>query len=322
MRAMLWPLERIGAAVATLFGVAVLVFAAARLLPGSYASMVLGPLSTAEERAAVTAELGLDQNIVTQFFLWLGSALGGDFGTSFVSRVPVAEEIASRLPVTVGIAGITIVLTIAIGVPLGFLLARRASGRGSAFGRLFSALGISVPEFVLASAIVFLFSRFALGVSVGGYVPFDADPMRSLGSLLLPSIVLAVFCVTATARVARDAVLAVTVEPHITAAVARGETRGFITRHHLLRNAALPILTITSTLMATMLGGTVIVETIFDVPGVGSYLVQALDRRDYLVIQAAVLLAASAFIITNLIVDMVSGLVDPRVRARIVTGAK
>jgi peptide/nickel transport system permease protein len=320
MRTMLWIGGRLVTAALTMLGVSILIFAAARLLPGSYADLVLGPLGSAEAKQAVTGSLGLDQNIVTQYLLWFGAALRGEFGTSFVTGLPVADEIALRMPVTAGITVITLLFTVVVGVPLGFLTARRTTGVFGPLGRVVGALGISAPEFVLASAVVFLISRSAIGVAIGGYVPLAEDPWQSISSLLLPALVLSVFCITATARATRDAVLTVGVEPHIAAAVGRGEPPWFIVRHHMLRNISIPVLTIATTIMASLLGGTVIVENIFNVPGVGSYLVAALDRRDYLVIQAGVLLAAAVFVVTSLLVDVASGYLDPRLRARLQGG--
>jgi peptide/nickel transport system permease protein len=317
VRTVFWIGGRVLTAVLTMIGVSILIFAAARLLPGSYADLVLGPLGSPEAKQAVTESLGLDQNIVTQYLLWFSAAVRGEFGTSFVTGLPVADEIALRLPVTVGITIITLVVTVLVGIPLGFLTARRTTGVFAPVGRVVGALGISAPEFVVASAVVFLVSRSAIGIAIGGYVPLTENPWVSVSSLLLPALVLSVFCITATARATRDAVLAVGVEPHISAAVGRGESPWFIVRHHMLRNISIPVLTIATTIMASLLGGTVIVENIFNVPGVGSYLVAALDRRDYLVIQAGVLLAAAVFIVTSLLVDLVSGYLDPRLRARL-----
>jgi peptide/nickel transport system permease protein len=151
---------------------------------------------------------------------------------------------------------------------------------------------------------VFVFSRYALGLPAGGY-----DGVRSL---ILPSLVLSFFAISITARTTRDAVMGVLVEPYVTAAVARGESPWFIIRHHVLRNAAIPVVTLLATITAYLLGGALIVEYVFNLPGIGSYVVQAVGRRDYAVVQAGVLLAATVFIVLNLMVDLVVGLIDPR----------
>lgn len=314
MTVILWSIRRVLAALLTLAGVSVLIFASVRLMPGDYTDLVLGPLATEAQRAQAVGESGLDAPVVEQYFRWVGGVLTGDLGYSFVSNVSVTEEFAARLPVTATIAAITIVVTLLIGIPLGFVAALRADGSAGAAGKLLSALGISIPEFLLAGLLVFAVSTLGLGVSVGQYAAFADDPARFFGSLVLPVAVLAVGCVAVVARNTRDAVLNVLVEPHIQAAVARGETPMSIVRHHVVRNAAAPILTIVGALVAVLLGGTVIVEFVFNVPGMGSYLQTALGRRDYAIIQAAVLLAATVFILAALVVDLVSNALDPRLR--------
>lgn len=314
MSVLLWSLRRVGVALLTLFGVSVLIFASVRLMPGDYTDLVLGPLATEEQRAQAMAASGLDGSLVEQYLRWVLGVVTGDFGYSFVSSVSVTDEFAARLPVTATIALITIVVTLIVGIPLGFLAALRSEGSAGAAGRVISALGISVPEFLLAGLVVFVVSTMGLGISVGRFAPFASDPGRFFGALVLPIVVLSVGCVAVIARNTRDAVMNVLVEPHVQAAVARGETPGFIVRHHVLRNAAAPILTVVGALVAVLLGGTVIVEFVFDVPGMGSYLQTALGRRDYAIIQSAVLLAAMVFIVASLLVDLLANALDPRLR--------
>jgi peptide/nickel transport system permease protein len=172
---------------------------------------------------------------------------------------------------------------------------------------------VSLPEFVLGSLVVFLFSRYALGLTVGGYVPMTEDFGRNLQAMILPAAVLSVFVIAVTARTTRDAVLNVLVEPYIAAAVARGESPGFIIRRHVLRNASIPVITVLGTVTAYLLGGAVIIEYLFNLPGIGSYVVQAVGRRDYAVVQAGVLLAAVVFVVMNTVTDSVSGVLDPRI---------
>jgi peptide/nickel transport system permease protein len=228
----------------------------------------------------------------------------------------VAQEFSTRLPVTGILALMALIIAVAIGIPLGLATGTRASsGRGSTGGRLLSGIGISVPDFVLACVLVFLFSRFSLGITVGTFVSPLTDFWGGLRSLLLPAITLALFCLAATARITRDSVLAVLVEPHISAAVARGESKRFIVRHHVLRNAFIPVLTLTATLAAYLMGGAVIIENIFNVPGFGSYLYSALGRRDYTVIQSGVLVVTATFVIASLVIDLATSAIDPRVSA-------
>ncbi|QFU88528.1 ABC transporter permease [Amycolatopsis sp. YIM 10] len=313
MRLVSWWVRRLVSAVLTLFVVSVLIFAASRLMPGGFAEVVLGPFATPEQRAAMSEKYGLDQSLFAQYGLWLSAALHGDLGTSLLSGEPVAGEFGLRIPVTVELTLLGIGAAVLIGVPLGVYTAVRAGKRGGgALGRLAGGLGVSVPEFVLGSLVVFVFSRYALGLTVGGYRPLGEDLGANLRSMVLPAAVLSVFAIAVTARTTRDAVMNVLVEPYITASVARGETSLFIIGRHVLRNASIPILVVLTSTTAYLLGGAVIVEHLFNLPGVGSYVVQAVGRRDYAVVQAGVLLAAVVFVVLNMLSDAASGVLDPR----------
>lgn len=313
MRLVMWWSGRALSSAATLLGVSVLIFAAVRMMPGGFAETVLGPFATAEQKSELAARYGLDQPVFMQYGHWLAAVAGGDFGVSMISREPVAGELLARLPITAELTVLAVVASALLGVPLGVLTAVRARpGGGGAAGRLLSGLGVSVPEFVLGSLVVFVFSRYALGLQVGAWVPFTRDPAGNLATMILPAAVLSVFAISVTARTTRDAVMGVLVEPYVTAAVGRGESPWFIIRHHILRNAATPVVTLLGTITAYLLGGALIVEHVFNLPGVGSYIVQAVGRRDYAVVQAGVLLAAAVFIVMNVLIDLLVGVLDPR----------
>ncbi|MEU6714337.1 ABC transporter permease [Nonomuraea sp. NPDC046802] len=313
MRLLMWWTGRALSSAATLLGVSVLIFTAVRLMPGGFAETVLGPFATAEQKAELATRYGLDQPVFMQYGHWLAAVAGGDFGISMISRQPVGAELLARLPVTAELTVLAVLASVLAGVPLGVLTAVRARpGGGGTAGRLLSGLGVSVPEFVLGSLVVFLFSRYALGLEVGAWVPFGQDPAANLATMILPAAVLSVFSISVTARTTRDAVMGVLVEPYITAAVGRGESPWFIVRHHVLRNAATPVVTLVGTIIAYLLGGALIVEHVFNLPGVGSYIVQAVGRRDYAVVQAGVLLAAGVFIVMNVLIDLLVGALDPR----------
>jgi peptide/nickel transport system permease protein len=316
MRLLRWLPGRLLSATIVLVGASILIFLAVRSLPGDLALLLTGPFASQEARDEVTARFALDRPLHEQFLTWLGAALRGDFGTSHASGLPVVEEFAARLPTTGLLAGMALVLTILIGIPLGLYAGTSATtGRGSVLGRIISTIGISIPEFVLGAIIVFLFSRFALGITVGRFTSPAEDFGGGMLSLLLPAIVLAIFPIAAIARTTRDAVLSVLVEPHVLAAVARGERKWFIIRHHVLRNALIPVFTLAATIAAYLLGGAVIVENVFNVPGFGSYFVAALGRRDYAVLQAGVLLVTAFFVAVSFLIDVVTGVIDPRVSA-------
>ncbi len=298
----------------TLLVVSVLVFGAVHLVPGSYADIVLGPFSSPEARAVLTAEFGLDRPLPVQYIEWLRHVLVGDLGASLGTGAPVTEQLLRRLPVTAELTVLSLLVTVVVGLPLALAagLARGRFGRG--VSRLVGSSAMSTPDFVLGSLLVFLFSRYALGLPVGGYVPFAEDPVANLRSMVLPALTLSVFGVALVVRTGRDAVAGVFSSPHVAAAVARGESLRHVVRHHVLRNASIPVLTVLATYVGYLMGGAVIVENLFSLPGLGQAVLSAINGRDYAVVQGMVLVAAAAFIAINLLADFAYGLLDPRVR--------
>jgi peptide/nickel transport system permease protein len=315
MRIALFLLPRLATSLLTLLGVALLVFGTLRLIPGGPADILLGPLATPEMRAIITARYGLDQSLPQQFWHWLVALLHGDFGISMVTNEPVIGELARRAPYTGELASLTMLIALAVGLPLGVWSALAAQGRGAAVGRLVGAVGASVPEFVLGSFLIYVFSRWQLGLQVGGFVPIGEDAWGNLKSVTLPTLSMSLFGMALILRTTRDAVLRVMTEGHIAAAVGRGETPWFIVRHHVLRNAAIPIVTVTTTYFGFLLGGAVIAEVLFSIPGVGYYIYSSLEGRDYAVVQAGVLLAAAVYIGLNMLADVAYALIDPRIGA-------
>jgi len=273
MRLLRFLLPRALAALVTLLGAALLTFIALRLVPGGYAEVLLGPFATPEARALIGAKYGLDEPIAVQFGKWLAALAHGDFGLSLVTRKPVIDELLRRLPVTTELASLTLAVVLAVGLPIGIWSGVTDSGAAtrSRVGRLVGALGASVPEFVLGSALIYAFSRWSLGLKVGGFVPLVVDPWRNLQTLALPTLSLAVFGIALVVRTTRDAVLRALTDGHILAAVGRGLAPATIVRHHVLRNAAIPVVTVTATYFGFLLGGAVIAEVLFSVPGVGYY---------------------------------------------------
>jgi peptide/nickel transport system permease protein len=299
----------------TLLGVATLVFFALRFIPGGYADMVLGPFATPEARAAIAKLYGLAEPVHLQYLHWLTALLRGDFGVSLVTRESVIAEILRRAPATVQLALMSLGLALLVGLPLG-VAAGVGGGSGRTRGtgaRLIGAFGASVPDFVLGSVFIFVFSVWSLGLTVGGYVPLAQDPVTNLRAMVLPSVTLGVFGIALVLRTTRDAVLRVMTEGHIAAAVARGETPGNVVRLHVLRNAAIPIVTVTATYFGYLLGGAVVVEVLFSIPGIGLFTYNALENRDYAIVQAGVLIAATVFISINILADVAYALLDPRI---------
>ena len=314
MRIARYVIPRLLVAFVTLLGVSVLIFGVMRFIPGGFEDMVLGPFATEEARVRIRAKFGLDQSVAVQYVRWLGAAVHGDFGISLVTQRSVAAEILRRAPTTLQLALMATIMAVTVGLSMGILAGLTNAGRFQrALGRLIGALGASVPDFVLGSAFIFIFSVWSLGLTVGGFVPFDEDPITNLRAMALPAITLGVFGVALILRTSRDAVLNVMTEPHITAAAGRGETIPTIVRRHVLRNASVPILTVTATYMGYLLGGAVIVEVLFSVPGVGLYVFNALGNRDYAIVQAGVLMAATIFIVINMLADVFYAILDPRI---------
>lgn len=304
----------IGAA-ATLLVVSVIVFLAVRLIPGRYEEIVLGPDASPEGRAYLARLYGLDEPLPTQYARWALQAVRGDLGTSLGTGVSVTGEFARRAPVTVELTLLAAAVAVILGFPLGVLAGlaatRRLAGEGSA---AITLLLMSVPSFVLGSALVYVFSANDLGLSAGGFVPLDRGIGPNLASIALPAITLGLPYAALLARTARGAVMSVLAEPFVTAAAGRGIPRATIVRRHIIRNAAIPMLTVFGATVGHLLGGAVIIESLFSLPGFGSFTLQALETRDYAVVQAGVLLGTAAFIATSTIVDFAYRVVDPRIR--------
>ena len=318
---------RFASAIVTLLGVSILVFSAIHLIPGSYEGVMLGPQAPEAARERLREKYGLDDPLPQQYMRWLLALLGGDMGIALcrsqqsigqqacenADQSTIIAEFARRAPATIQLAFMAAGLANLVGIPLGILAALSANSRFvRALSRAISALGMGIPSFVLGTLFVYLFSVHDLGLAVGGYVPLSEDPATNLRAMVLPAITLSVFGTALFARTTRDAVLTVLAEPFITAAVARGESSRQIVRRHVLRNAAIPVITVSAVNMGYLLGGSVIVELLFSIPGFGWYVLSAIQKRDYAVVQAGVLVAAVAFVGVNLLADLAYAIIDPR----------
>jgi peptide/nickel transport system permease protein len=305
----------IGRGLVTLLGSSMIVFLAIHLVPGSFVDIFVPLDAAAEVKTRLAQSYGLDQPLPVQYVRWLGATATGDFGVSLRSRRPVVEELGERIPATLELAVIAMVLSIGIGVPLGILAGLAGHSRAGVLTRLLGAIGLSVPSFVLGSLLVYVFSGNQFGLTVGNYVPLAVDPVRNLRAMVLPGVALSVFTIALVMRTTRESVLGVLPELHVGAALARGESRAEVVRRHVLRNAAIPVLTVVAAGAGYLLGGAVIIESIFSIPGMGQYAVTAVGVRDYPVVQACVLLGAAAFVTLNTIADLAYPLIDPRIKA-------
>jgi len=309
-----YVLRRLVATIPVMLIVAVLVFLMLRLTPTDPAAIIAGDNATSEQVADIRTRLGLDQPIHTQFFLWGSRTLQGDFGESFFFKKKVAELILDRLEPTLSLAVITIVLAVLIAVPLGVLAAWRHGGWLDRIVMGFSVLGFSVPVFVIAYMLIYVFAIQLNWLPVQGYQRIGLGVGGWLQRLILPALTLSVIYVALIARITRTSVLEVMHEDYIRTARAKGQTEGRVLIRHALANAAIPIVTVIGLGVALLIGGVVVTESVYTIPGLGRLTVDAVLARDYPTIQAVILLFSLAYVLINLAVDVAYTVLDPRIR--------
>ena len=307
-------LRRIVATIPVMLVVAVLVFLMLRLTPGDPAAVIAGDNANAEQIAAIRTRLGLDQPIVVQFFIWFGQILRGDFGESFFFKKTVAELIASRLEPTLALSLSTILIAVAVAVPLGVLAAYKQGTLIDRIVRGFSVLGFSVPVFVIGYSLIYLFAIQLNWFPVQGYQRLADGLGGFLARLVLPSLTLSVIYIALIARMTRTSVLDVMGEDYIRTARAKGQVERKVLFNHALRNAAVPIVTVIGFGVALLIGGVVVTESVFTLPGIGRLTVDAVLARDYPTIQAVILLFSFVYVLINLVVDLAYRVFDPRIR--------
>jgi peptide/nickel transport system permease protein len=306
-------LRRVAATVAVLWGVSVAVFALIHLVPGDPVRLALGTRYDAATYAALRHRAGLDRPLLAQYVHWLGGALHGDLGVSFRSEDPVSTVIGERLPATASLAVAAIVVALGIAVPLGLLSALRPQSVFDRAGTVLSQVGISVPDFWLGILAILVLAGSLGWFPAGGYVPLTEDPARWFDHLVLPALTVGVVSGAVLTRFVRAAALEVLNEDHVRTARAKGLPEWTILRRHVLRNAAVPVLTVIGIQLAYLLSGVVVVEIVFSWNGLGQLALQAVQSRDYPVLQGAVLLFALVFLVVNLVVDLLYAVLDPRI---------
>ncbi len=301
--------------VPVLLAMSVFVFAIIRLVPGDPVRTMLGFRATDQNVAEIRGQLGLDEPIVRQYFTWLGNAFRGDFGTDFISKVPISELLAQRFPVTLQLTSFALILALLIGIPLGVLAATGAPWvRRLTDG--FVVAGVSIPDFWLGIMLVLVFSGMLVILPPSGYVPFTQSPIDNLRYLALPVITLAVGEAAYFLRTTRAAMESALNRPFMNFLKAKGVSQHRIIWRHGLRNAASPIITVAAIQLGVLLGGAIVIETLFALPGVGRLLVTAINQRNYPVVQAGILSVATLFIIVSLVADLLIGRIDPRIADR------
>jgi peptide/nickel transport system permease protein len=297
-----------------LAGVSVLVFSLIHLVDGDPVRLALGTRYSEEAYDALRARNGLDLPLVQQYFVWAGNALTGDLGVSFRSGEPVTALIAERLPATLTLAVAAIVVALLIAIPLGTLSALRPRSLTDRAATVVSQIGISVPDFWLAIVLILVFAGTLGWLPSGGYVPLTEDPAGWFQRLILPTIAVGVVSGSVITRFVRSSVLEALGSDHVRTAQAKGLPGRQVFGWHVLRNALLPLVTVTGVQLAYLLSGVVVVEIVFSWPGLGQLALQAVEARDYPVLQGAVLLFALTFLIINLVVDLLYTRIDPRIR--------
>jgi peptide/nickel transport system permease protein len=313
-----YVIRRLLVAVVLVYVVVTLLFAFLHVLPGDPAQLLLSAGGNAnpspQQIAALDHKLGVDRPILEQYGSYLGGLVRGDLGHSFQSGNAVAADVAQRLPRTLELVVLATLIAIVLGVPLGTLAAmRRGSPLDVAIGA-FSATGIAVPVFVVGTLLVLVFAQLLALTPAGGYTSFTTDPVEHLSEVLLPAISIALGLLAIVARMTRSAMLDVLGQDYMRTARAKGAGRLTVIVRHGLRNAIGPVVTVTGLQMGSLLGGTVLVEYVFNWPGLSSLLVQSVEQRDYPEVQAIVLVISTLFILLNLAVDLARAALDPRVR--------
>jgi peptide/nickel transport system permease protein len=301
-----------------LIGVSLVTFVIVRSIPGDPVRVLIGfdQRATPEQIENIRHSYGLDQPLPVQYLKWMGHVVQGDLGASLRTKRPLTTELGLRLPVT---AELTILAAILGAIPaliLGITAALRRNTRFDWMTTAFTMIGISVPNFLLATVLVLIFSFKLKWLPPVGYTPFTEDPVQNLKTMILPAISLALPFMAILMRFTRSSVLEVVGQEYVRVARAKGLPQRRVLLRHILPNAGIPILTIAGIQVAALLGGTVIVEQIFGLPGVGRYIYEAISNRDYPVVQSVVLVMATIFVAVSLVVDVLYAVLDPRLRTR------
>jgi len=308
-------IKRFATFVATLLAASVLVFLALEILPGDPARVILGIDAPESAVLALRAQLDLDQPAVTRYFDWLGHLVQGEFGTSYTYSVPVSELLSARLEITVPLALMAMALSVVIAFGLGLYAASHHNRLGDVSVMGVSQLGISVPNFWLAVLLILFFAVKLNWFVSGGFPGWSNGFWPALMALVLPAIALATVQGAILARFTRSAVLETMREDYVRTARAKGLSRMQTLRRHVLRNALIPVITIMGLQFANLLAGTIVVENVFALPGIGRLILQAISQRDITVVRDVVILLAAIVVFINFIVDILYAVIDPRLKA-------
>jgi peptide/nickel transport system permease protein len=309
-------LARLVLVVPVLLGVSLVTFSLIRLVPGDPVAVVLGPDSrvTPQQIADIRAAYGLDEPVPMQYARWMGRLITGDLGTSFRTGRSLTQELALRLPVTIELTLLATVLGLIPALLVGILAAVKRNSAADYLATISTLIGVSVPNFLLATLLVLALSISLRWLPPIGYVDLRTDPIGNLKTMLLPALSLGLPFAAIMMRITRSSVLEVLNHDYVRVARAKGLRSEGVLGRHVLPNAAIPIITVAGIQIARLLGGAVIVETIFGLPGIGRYVYDAISMRDYPVVQGVTLVVALTFVLVSLLVDVLYAVVDPRLR--------
>jgi peptide/nickel transport system permease protein len=309
-----YTLRRLAATIPVMGVVALFVFSLLYLSPGDPAAVIAGDIATADDIARIRAKLGLDQPYFERFGTWLWALAHGDLGTSIFTGLPVTTLIGQRVEPTLALTLCTLLVAVALAVPLGVIAAARAGSFVDRMVMAMSVLGFSVPVFVLAYGLVLLFAVGLEWLPVQGYSSLSEGLWPFVEHMILPSVALGITYMALITRITRASMLDVLAQDYVRTAHAKGLAPGAVLVRHALKNAAVPIVTIIGIGIALLIGGVVVTETVFAIPGIGRLTVDAILRRDYPIIQGVTLLFSAVYVIVNLLVDLSYTLFDPRIR--------
>jgi peptide/nickel transport system permease protein len=309
-----YVIRRLLATIPTIGVVAFFVFLLLYLTPGDPAAVIAGDIATNDDIERIRHTLGLDQPFLPRFATWLWAVLQGDLGISIFTNLPVTQLIGQRVGPTLSLAGCTLVIAVAIAVPMGVIAAWKAGTITDRFVMLFSVAGFSMPVFVLAYMLIYLFAIELDWLPVQGYAPISDGFWAWLSHLILPSMALGTIYIALIARITRAAMLDVLAQDYVRTAHAKGLAPDAVLLRHALKNAAVPIVTVIGIGIALLISGVVVTESVFAIPGIGRLTVDAILRRDYPIIQGVILLFSAIYVLVNLLVDLSYKLLDPRIQ--------
>jgi peptide/nickel transport system permease protein len=306
--------QRVLSTIPVMLVVALFVFLLLHLSPGDPAAVIAGDYATSADIERIRERLGLNEPFYVQFGVWLWDILRGDLGISIFTNLPVTTLVRQRLEPTISLATTTIVFAIVVAVPLGVLAAWKAGTWIDRAVMVFAVLGFSVPVFVIGYILIYVFSLRLDVLPVQGFTSIAADPLRFFRGITLPTVTLGVVYVALIARMTRASVIEVLNEDYIRTAHAKGVAERRVLFRHALRNAAVPIVTVIGIGIALLIGGVVVTETVFNIPGLGRLVVDAILKRDYPIIQGLMLIFAFVYVLVNLLIDISYTALDPRIR--------